>query len=66
MSLASYMRLRGLDDAALAEIVGVSTSAVRKWKYGERKPRGERLRRLIAVTDGAVRVRDFFEDLNPL
>lgn len=60
MKLADFMRGHGLsDDAFAARVGGCSAFAVRKWKYGERIPRGETLNRIAAATGGAVTANDF-------
>lgn len=60
MTLADYMKAHGLDDLAMAEKIGrCSESAVRKWRYGQRMPRVEQLRRIAEVTHGAVTPNDF-------
>ncbi len=59
MKLSTYMSEHGLDDEAMAaRIGGCSPSAVKKWKYGERLPRSDALRRIAEVTDGAVTAND--------
>ena len=60
MKLSDFMRERELTDAAFATLVGgCSEFAVRKWRYGERTPRGEMLARIGQVTDGVVTANDF-------
>lgn len=60
MTLLDYMRSLGLDDEAMATLVGGCTaSAVKKWKYRERAPRLPELVRIEAVTGGAVKPCDF-------
>lgn len=55
------MRREGIDDEAFAAKVGDCTShAVRKWKYGERQPPGDRVVRIETVTNGEVAFKDFF------
>lgn len=61
MQLSTYMKERGIDDDAMASLIGdCSASAVRKWKYGERVPRPNHLRRIVEATEGAVTANDFF------
>lgn len=60
MTLSDYMALRGIDDAGLAALLGdCSESGVRKWRYGERVPRPEQMKRIAEVTAGAVTPNDF-------
>ncbi|MGO9430586.1 helix-turn-helix domain-containing protein [Rhodoblastus sp.] len=62
MKLSAYMADNGLDDAAMAEKIGqCSEFAVRKWKYGERVPRPDHLRRISSATEGRVRPADFID-----
>jgi predicted transcriptional regulator len=59
MNLADFMRDRGISDQEMAALVGCSEFAVRKWKYGERVPRGQAMSRLREATDGTVTANDF-------
>jgi hypothetical protein len=60
MKLRTYMEANSLDDDAMARLVGDCTHhAVKKWKYGERFPRPEQLKRLSEVTSGQVTANDF-------
>ena len=60
MKLSVFMSEHKLDDAAMAALVGDCTDhAVKKWRYDERLPRVEQMRRIYAVTDGAVTPNDF-------
>jgi hypothetical protein len=67
MQLIDWMRLRGVDDETLAERVNrglpperhCSPRAVRKWKYGEREPRADKIARLEKVTRKLVTVHDW-------
>lgn len=44
----------------MADQIGdVSAFAVRKWKYGERTPRGKTLARIGEITGGVVTANDF-------
>lgn len=54
------MNRHGLDDAAMAaEIGNCGAYAVRKWKYGERRPRPHTILRIQEITKGAVTLQDF-------
>lgn len=60
MKLADFMKDRGLDDAAMAVLIGeASEGAVKKWRYGERTPRPNQMTRITAATAGAVTANDF-------
>lgn len=60
MTLSEFMAEQGLADAEMAVLIGdCSDHAVKKWRYGERLPRGDQMRRIYAVTDGAVTPNDF-------
>lgn len=59
MNLSDFMRLKEISDQEMATQVGCSEFAVRKWKYGERVPRGAALARIVEVTEGAVTANDF-------
>ena len=61
MKLIDYMREKGIKAEGFAEMVGGGTTprAVRKWMYGETRPRLEDVARIEVVTDGAVRLEDF-------
>lgn len=66
MTLADFLRTHSLDEYQFATAVGgVSASAVRKWKYGERVPRPAHLSRIMAVTDGQVTPNDFLNVPRP-
>lgn len=64
MKLLDYLKLNGISDEAFAaEFHGqISSSGVRKWKYGERQPRLPELVRIEELTNGAVTARDFLPD----
>jgi hypothetical protein len=55
MKLIDYMRSNDLDDEAMAGRVGIVTAhAIRKLKYGERKPSLAVAVKIEEVTAGAV------------
>lgn len=54
MTLAQYLRDNKLTDGTFAARIGCSAGAVRKWKYGERMPRPEQIKRIADATAGAV------------
>lgn len=59
MTLAEYMAERGLSDEEMAERIGCSSFAVKKWRYRERTPRGAAMRRIKEATGGEVTADDF-------
>lgn len=60
MKLAEYMKASGLEDESFAEMVGdCSSHAVKKWRYQERVPRPDQMRRIAEVTGGRVTPNDF-------
>lgn len=60
MKLKTYIDANGLTYETFARKQGgVSRSAVEKWCRGERVPHPDQLRRIYAVTDGAVTPNDF-------
>lgn len=61
MKLKQFMKERNLSESEMAAMLGCSTGAVRKWKYGERIPRSEQIMHIAEVTDGAVAPGDWFE-----
>lgn len=64
MKLATYMGRNGLDDDAMATLIGgVTAHGVKKWRYGERMPRPAALKRIALVTGGKVRPIDFMDGL---
>lgn len=59
MTLSEYMRNSQLDDEAMASLLGCSAGAVKKWRYGERVPRPDQLKRIAEVTGHQVTANDF-------
>ena len=60
MRLGDFMKEKGLDDAAMAAVIGeVSEFAVKKWRYGERTPRPAQMQRISKATEGRVTADDF-------
>lgn len=64
MKLIDFMRENAITNEAFAEMVGGETTvrAVKKWKYGETRPRLEDVARIEEVTGGAVKLADFISD----
>jgi transcriptional regulator with XRE-family HTH domain len=67
MKLLDYLKENSLSDADFAARLGggLSESAVRKWKYGERTPRLRDLVRIEEATGGAVTPSDFLPESEP-
>jgi DNA-binding transcriptional regulator YdaS (Cro superfamily) len=60
MKLLDYMRRQELDDETLARRIGDCTAhAVKKWKYGERRPDADRILKIQKITGGHVTLRDW-------
>lgn len=67
MRLIEYMRQEGLSDAAFAARFNdampkrqrCGEHAVKKWKYGERRPDADGILRIETITAGAVTLRDW-------
>lgn len=60
MNLNSYLILSKTKPADFAMAVGVTVFAVGKWRRGERMPRPQHLKKINAITQGAVTANDFF------
>lgn len=59
MKLLDWLRRENITDEAFAERVGDCTAhAVKKWKYGERLPPGDKIVRIEDVTGRQVTLRD--------
>jgi transcriptional regulator with XRE-family HTH domain len=61
MKLAHYMSSRGIRPTDLAREIGVSHSAVIRWRDEKRIPEPEMMRRLLDATKGLVQPNDFFD-----
>ena len=59
MTLREFMKSNNLTEADMASKIGASIGAIRKWRYGDRVPRGPHMRRITEVTCGAVTANDF-------
>ena len=59
MTLHDYLNSKSLSDAEMAITLGCSEGAVRKWRYGQRTPRIEQMRKIQECTDGLVSPNDF-------
>ena len=66
MTLSEYMLTSDIDDDAMAALIGGCTAhAVKKWRYRERMPRPEAMRRIFEVTGGRVTANDFMTSPQP-
>ena len=61
MQLSEYMTINGLGASALARKLGVSHSAVIRWRDRVRHPQPAMMRRIAVETGGAVTANDFME-----
>jgi hypothetical protein len=64
MKLKRYMEVNGLDDAAMSALVGddCTPAAIKKYKYGERIPRPDRILIIQRVTGNRVTLRDWMAE----
>jgi len=60
MILEAWMRAERLTDAAMAERVGVTPFAVRKYRRRERIPLPRIMAKIVEATDGQVTANDFY------
>jgi transcriptional regulator with XRE-family HTH domain len=61
MTLAQYMRDRGLTDTELARALGKPPQTVNRWRRGLRRPRNVReLQAIREVTGGLVTAESFY------
>lgn len=60
MKLNHWLTSNDVTDDDFAARIGVSTHAVKKWRYGERRPRIEAIARIAEATNGAVTANDFY------
>ena len=67
MKLIDYMREKGIKAEGFAEMVGGKTTprAVRKWMYGETRPRLEDVARIEQITENSVLLADFLASGEP-
>ncbi len=61
MNLSEYLSDHGLSPAKFAERIGVTDESIRRYAHGQRYPRPEIMRRIVATTDGAVGPEDFLD-----
>lgn len=59
MTLAEFLRERGMTREQFAEQVGVHPVTVSKWTTGAMFPRRDKLAKIAALTGGAVTASDF-------
>lgn len=58
MRLQTYLKDNSITAEKFAEMLGTSASGVRKWVYGDRKPRPDMILKIQEVTAGAVTFND--------
>ncbi len=58
MILDAWLQQAGMTEQALATKVGVTQSAIHKYRRGQRRPNYERAQQISAVTGGAVTIAD--------
>jgi transcriptional regulator with XRE-family HTH domain len=63
MKLDAYLKRERLSTAEFAERIGVTAEAVRLYLTGQRIPRPKTVARIAQETGGAVRFRDFFDEM---
>lgn len=61
MHLSDYMEAKGLSDGEVANLIGRSRPTVSRIRRKVVRPDWETIRKLEAVTDGAVTANDFVE-----
>ena len=67
MTIGEFLKTNGLDEEGFASRSDgtFSAEAVRKWRFGQRIPRPQHLRKITEITDGAVTANDFFALSSP-
>ena len=65
MKLEKYMRENVLNDAQIAERIGVTKMAVYWYRRGRRFPRPEVMMKIVEITGGAVQPSDFYAAHSP-
>lgn len=61
MKLRDWLDLVDKRPRWLAEQIGVTETAARRYVNGDRTPRGEKMRAIMALTKGAVTANDFLD-----
>lgn len=61
MKLAEYLQKHSLSASEFARRIGVSHSAVVRYRNGKRRPDWQTLQKITEETGGAVSAQDFFE-----
>lgn len=60
MKLGKYLKANRISEIEFAATVGVTVSAVRKWRGGHRTPSASFMRKIVTATCGQVSPNDFF------
>jgi transcriptional regulator with XRE-family HTH domain len=63
MTLNEWMNRVGMSDGEMAQRIGVSRSAISRYRSGERMPRPETLVKLVDATNNDVSPMDFVKGL---
>ena len=58
MQLRDYLAQDGVSRKAFADLIGVSSEAVRRYEAGLRTPRPDQLRAIVEATEGKVTLED--------
>lgn len=66
MKLAEWMKTNRIVDAELARRLGISKSAVVRWRIGRSRPEWPVVEKLVDVTRGEVMPNDFLPDTKSL
>ena len=59
MTIREYIKAGNSTPADMADTLGVSEHAIRKWVYGQRRPDLEMMLKIEACTEGEVTVADW-------
>ena len=65
MTLGQYLAEESISPATFGALIGVTDESVRRYSHGQRYPRPEIMRRIIAATDGAVGPQDLLDAAEP-
>lgn len=60
MKLQTFLKRESMTAAEFAKKIGLSVHAVLKYKSGTRLPRRKNMMKIIEVTDGKVRLSDWY------
>jgi transcriptional regulator with XRE-family HTH domain len=60
MKLADWMARQGLEDAALADAIGVMRTTINRLRRGKSQPSRDVARAIFSLSDGLVTPNDFY------